>query len=267
MDWEIAEKPCLASQTRGVEPRRLLTNPVGRSVASSREKRTHSPGAQDRERLLDGSVHQRKGFSTRPPEALRTVIYRNSIWLLPVVIVALSFWLVHRLPAKPVPIQLATNSLEATGPNLLENASFSRGLQDWFEYHNAQAMRISTRGSGGAEIRLGDARDSVQEIYQRFEVPPGGTLVATGRVRVAGSPLPPDASVAIDFTDTSGHTTTGFYVWPATGLGAVPFAFLYTPNGTARVFSLAVVVGKMPGSKSAVIFEDLNVARARLQQR
>ncbi|HTU68858.1 MAG TPA: hypothetical protein VMF11_00940 [Candidatus Baltobacteraceae bacterium] len=191
--------------------------------------------------------------------------YWNPIWLLPVVIIALSLWLAHVFSEKPAPpIVNAPVNLATTGSNLLENPSFSQGMQGWVEYHNAQPMQVTiSKGSGRVDIRIDGAKNSVQEVYQFLGAPPAGSLIATGRIRISGAPLPGDTSAGIMFVDSSGRGTMGFSAWRKNGLGTFPFAFAYKPNGVARQFVLAVIVGKVSNNKTVVSFDDLKVAKAK----
>ena len=176
--------------------------------------------------------------------------------------VVIVIWMLRLISGRPAVVSSSPAQVETAGPNLLENPSFARGMHGWTLYHNAQPMQVRIEHSGVA-IRPGAAKNSVQEVYQRFEVPPAGTIVASGRVRVSGAPLPADASVIVMVVDSSNKGTTGFYVVPKRGTGAFPFSFVYSPNGTTREFVLGVITGSYSNDRTVVSFDDLKIAKTK----
>ena len=190
--------------------------------------------------------------------------YRSTIWILPLAVIAVSLCAVLVFSGTATPIRTTTTALETAGPNLLRNASFSRGLYGWKEYHNAEPMKVTTRpGTGEAQISFGGQKDSVQEIYQAVAVQPKQTVVATGRIRVSGAPLPVDASAVITLVDSTDKGVTKFAVWAKNGTGSFPFAFAFTPNGRSRFIVLGVVVGKASNSRTVVGFDRLTLSLAK----
>jgi len=186
----------------------------------------------------------------------------SPLWIVAIVVMLLVAWVSRLISEKPVDVTPRGSNLQTTGPNLLENSSFAHGLRGWFVYHNAQRMRVTVE-RGAVAIRPASVTNSVQEVYQRFKEPPTGTIIASGRVRVSGAPLPADASVIVMFVDSSDKGTTGFFVLPKNGTGTFPFAFAYTPNGSAQQFVLGVVMGTAASDRTVVAFDDLKVALAK----
>jgi hypothetical protein len=201
----------------------------------------------------------------------RVAWYLNPNWLLLIIVIAVGFWLFHLFTEKPASVhpalsglRIARANLQTTGPNLLENPSFSQGLQGWILYYNAKPMELRPKKGGvGVEIGLNNVRTGVEEIYQFLKKPPTATVVASGRIRVSGAPLPTGTNAVVEFVDSSNNETTGFRITALNGIGTFPFAFAYTPNGAAHQFVLGIITGSISNEKTAVRFDKLKIAIAK----
>jgi len=190
--------------------------------------------------------------------------FRSPYLLLPVVAIVVALAIIFRPPAPRTAVAVPAAAAIPTGPNLLRNPGFLKSGAGWTAFHNAMPMHVTfgTIKAEKADVALGNAKNSVQEIFQYASVDAGSALVAGGQIGIAGAPLPAGASVVCMLIDASGKPTNVFSVGSSAGTGVFPFRAAYTPSGAKVQFVMGIFLGPTPGSGVTVTLKNLYLRKA-----